>query len=259
MESPPSPGLERLLYPERLPISTDIAPNDGMFAGNMSHYLGVAHSALRSIGASMLLAGVGEPARVLDLPCGHGRVMRALRAAFPHSEITGCDLDRDGVAHCTRAFGAVGVVSVEDPDAIRLPGSYDLVWCGSLFTHLAAARWDGFLSLFERVLAPNGVLVFTTHGRWPEQWLRQGRTRDGLTIEQMYGLPPAATATLLASYEKTGFGYVDYPGQHGYGISLSSLPFVVAFTQRITGLRLLVTAEHAWDAHQDVVSCQKLG
>jgi hypothetical protein len=74
----------------------------------------------------------------------------------------------------------------------------------------------------------------------------------------MYGLPPAATAELLASYEASGFGYVDYPGQQGYGISLSSLPFVVTLTQRITGLRLLVTAEHAWDAHQDVVSCQKL-
>jgi hypothetical protein len=101
--------------------------------------------------------------------------------------------------------------------------------------------------------------VFTTHGRWPEQWLRQGRTKDGLTIEQMYGLPPAATAELLAGHDASGFGYVDYPGQHGYGISLSSLPFVVTLTQRITRLRLLVTAEHAWDAHQDVVSCQKLG
>ena len=41
-----------------------------------------------------------EVARLLDLPCGHGRVMRYLRAAFPRAEITGCDLLRDGVDHC---------------------------------------------------------------------------------------------------------------------------------------------------------------
>src|SRR5882672_2627015 len=123
MEFAPSPDLARLLHPERLAISDEIAPKDGMYNGNLTHYMGVGYSALRCIGSNLLVAGVAEPARILDLPCGHGRVMRALRAAFPAAEITGCDLDQDGVAHCGRVFGATGVVSEEEPRSIRLPGA----------------------------------------------------------------------------------------------------------------------------------------
>ena len=226
-----------------------------MYAGNLAHYLGVGRSALHCIGAAMMLAKAHEPRRVLDFPCGHGRVMRALRAAFPSAEITGCDLDQDGVEYCSEAFGAVGVISHQDPREIQLPGVYDLVWCGSLFTHLPRRKWEQFLALFERALAPGGVLVFTTHGRTTETWLRRKRTDAGLTIEAMYGLTADLSNDLLASFEREGLGYVDYPGQVDYGISLSSAPFVTGLVQRATSLRLVACLEHGWDEHQDVVAC----
>jgi cyclopropane fatty-acyl-phospholipid synthase-like methyltransferase len=205
----------------------------------------------------MLLAGSGEPSRVLDLPCGHGRVMRALRAAFRNAEITGCDLDRDAVDYCTRTFGATGIVSGEDLGAIRWPGAYDLVWCGSLLTHLPVEGWKEFLALFDRVLAPGGVLVFTTHGRRTAGWLRRRRTDAGLTLEQMYGLTTPLADELLSNFDRSGFGFVDYPRQEGYGISLSALPFVIGLAQRATGLGLVACLEHGWDEHQDVVACLK--
>ncbi|MDB6126763.1 MAG: biotin biosynthesis protein BioC, partial [Verrucomicrobia bacterium] len=31
--------------------------------------------------------------KILDLPCGYGRVLRWLRAKYPASEITACDLE----------------------------------------------------------------------------------------------------------------------------------------------------------------------
>jgi SAM-dependent methyltransferase len=251
-------SFSRLLAPAQLAISTEIAADDGMFRGNMAHYVGVGHSALRCIGAAALLAGKSDPARILDLPCGHGRVLRALRAAFPRAEITACDLDAAGVGYCERTFGAVGIVSDPDPKAIQLEGEYDLVWCGSLLTHLGSAGWHEFLTLFERVLAPSGLLVFTTHGRRTEEWLERGRGNSGQTVREVYGLDDAQAKRLLADASRDGFGYIDcYPGRTGYGLSVSRLPFVISLIQAVTSLRLVACLEHGWDDHHDVIACVK--
>jgi SAM-dependent methyltransferase len=249
-------ALTAVIEPGELVVNREISPRDGMFAGNPEHYASVGRSALRCVGLALLAAGRPDPRRILDLPCGHGRVLRVLRAAWPDAEITACDLDHDGVDYCERVFGAMAVPSVADPDAIPLEsGSFDLVWCGSLLTHVAAARWDGFLRLFARVLAPGGVLVFTTHGRFPAQRIR-GAIASGLGAPNaFYGLPSRAAAEVLRAYERDGFGYVNYPGERGYGISLSTLPWVVARIQHQPGLRVVACSERAWDDHQDVYAC----
>ena len=51
-------AFARLLAQSDLAVSAEIAPGDGMYAGNLEHYLGVGRSALRCIGAAALLAGV---------------------------------------------------------------------------------------------------------------------------------------------------------------------------------------------------------
>ena len=101
---------------------------------------------------------------MLDMPCGHGRVTRALRAAFPAAELVACDIDTDGVSFCRDRFGAVPVASCPDPMAVELPGTFDLIWVGSLFTHLPSASWHPFLQLFARSLVRGGVLCFTAAG-----------------------------------------------------------------------------------------------
>jgi hypothetical protein len=75
----------------------------------------------------------------------------------------------------------------------------------------------------------------------------------------MYGLTPPLATDLLAQFEETGMGYVDYPGQHGYGISISSLPFVLELTHRVTTLRTVSCLEYGWDEHQDVVAGSRPG
>ncbi len=92
------------------------------------------------------------------MPSGHGRVLRALKAAFPGAHLTACGHRRDGVEFCARVLGATPIVSRENPAEIELEGPYDLIWCGSLLTHMDAARWPGFLDLLslapERFRAP---------------------------------------------------------------------------------------------------------
>jgi SAM-dependent methyltransferase len=251
-----SRALAAVVDPASLQPSDVIAERDGMFAGNREHYFSVGRSALRAVGLGLLAGNRPEPRRILDLPCGHGRVLRMLHAAWPDAEITACDLDHDGVDWCERAFGAVAVPSVVDPDDIPLErAGFDLAWCGSLLTHVDADRWDGFLRFFRRVLAPGGVLVFTTHGRRPVSRMRAGLTDPAPPPHAFYGLSPAEIPGLLARYERDGFAYADYPGATGYGISISALPWVIARVERQPGLRIVGCTEYGWDDHQDVVAC----
>src|SRR5262249_53768032 len=156
--------------------------------------------------------------RILDLPCGHGRVLRVLHAAFPDAEITACDLDKDGVDFCAKTFGAVPVYSAENPALIPVHGPFDLIWCGSLLTHLDKPLWPAFFDFSHAQLSPGGVLVFTVHGREAVHWIRSGKFDYGL------GDPPA----LLKEYDQHGFGYQHYPAHtlRNYGISLSSPTWV---------------------------------
>jgi SAM-dependent methyltransferase len=147
-----------------------IAPDDGMFDHDYGYDLGLAvylesgRSALAAVRAALAAAGKADVRRILDLPCGHGRILRVLKAAFPDADLVACDLDRAGVDFCARQFGAEPVYSTPDPARIPLDGPFDLIWCGSLLTHLDAPKWPGFLRALRDVLAPDGVCGFTTHG-----------------------------------------------------------------------------------------------
>jgi SAM-dependent methyltransferase len=230
------------------PLIRDIAPGDAMHAHDPEHYFESGAAALRCI--ALALRALKKPIRIrsiLDLPCGHGRVLRFLRHEFPEAEITACDIERDGVEFCAGTFGSIPAHSHEDPARIELGGGFDLIWCGSLLTHLDAGRWRGFLDLFESRLSPGGVLVFTTHGRRFGHLIRAGQWVQG-------GLGPERTRLLLEEYERTGFGYQDRPRRAGSGISLSALSWVCAEVERRPGWRLISATEMGW-GNQDVFAC----
>ena len=106
----------------------------------------------------MLFAGRDALGRILDLPCGHGRVLRVLRAAFPGAELTACDIDRDAVDLLLGHLEQEPFTHARTPGPFRFPGEFDLIWCGSLLTHLDQPMWVRFLQLFRSVLAPGGIL-----------------------------------------------------------------------------------------------------
>jgi CBS domain-containing protein/SAM-dependent methyltransferase len=221
----------------------EIAPGDDMFSGSTSAYLATGLSALRCVTHGIEVAGVPQVGSILDLPCGHGRGLRYLRAVFPDAHITACDIDLDGVQYCEAAFGAAGVPSSADPADIPIRRQFDAIWCGSLLTHLDAPRWPGFLSFFESRLTARGALVFSTHGE-------RVATRMGVAPED-YAAP------IFAAYERTGFGYADYPDQPGYGVSLSRREWVSGLIAAETGLRVREFTAAAWDDHHDVFVCTR--
>ncbi len=229
----------------------DVSPHDPAYGGIRGQYLLAGLSALQCIQRALDQA----PNRILDLGCGHGRVLRVLKAAFPQAGLAACDLDRDCVDFCAQTFGATPWYSNADPDAVRIDDAFDLVWSGSLFTHLSAEKWPRFLSLIDRCTKPGAKVVFTTQS-----------LRDAAILRTI-GLTDPEIATLIGDYDQSGFGYVEMesgsygPGQP-WGISMSSPDWVRATVGEHPGLEVRDVALRAWRAPfplQDVVTCVRTG
>ncbi len=87
-------------------VIREISPNDGMFKGNLEHYFAVGESAIICIQNAMKIANknVSDIKKILDFPSGYGRVLRNLKARFPNSQITACDINRNAVDFCEKTF-----------------------------------------------------------------------------------------------------------------------------------------------------------
>jgi SAM-dependent methyltransferase len=228
-------------YRERIDVT--LSPNDEMFTGNLEDYLSVGETAVVQIAHAMAINGVSECPRILDLPCGHGRVLRALQAVFPDAELTACDVNRDGVDFCAAQFGARPVYSTVNPHEIPLDGEFDLIWVGSLLTHLNAARCRAFLGVLCDRLAPGGLLLVSAHGRnavnrWPREDMRLAQIRGG--------------------FEINGFGYADHAGVSGYGTSAFTPGWLASELYSRDDVMLIGYAERGLADHQDLATILKL-
>src|SRR5262249_11994661 len=154
-----------------------------------------------------------------------------------------------GVDFCAKTFGAIPVYSSNDPARIAVShDAFDLVWVGSLFTHLDFGLWPKFMKMFEAALRPGGLLIFTTHGREAYHRLVTGSFD--------YSISYWGRTRLLYKYERTGFGYVRYPGSDSdYGIALAHPTRVSSLITDFTALRLVHFAEKSWATFQDVFAC----
>jgi SAM-dependent methyltransferase len=108
--------------------------------------------------------------RILDFASGYGRVTRHIVAEVPRESVWVSDIYAQGVAFQERTFGVKGVVSTSDPDDLRLEASFDCILVSSLFTHLPAPRFSGWLRRLGAALSPGGMLLFSVHDRsaWRE-------------------------------------------------------------------------------------------
>jgi SAM-dependent methyltransferase len=237
--------LRELLQDDSLEVIRDIAPHDGMYEYGPEIYFEAGQAALRCIRLAMLAAGRETVDSVLDFGAGAGRVLRYLKAGFPGAALTAADILGPHVAFCERVLGAKGVVSKPNPGEIELEGPFDVIWAGSVLTHIDEERWLEFVKLWESLLSPGGVLVFTVYGRFIAEMLRSGATRLNLTEEQV--------GEVLAGYEARGFGFHTTPPD---GDALVSRAWVCTQLDQAPELELLLYTEHAW-LSQDVVACTK--
>ena len=248
-------------YPQD--VLWDIAPNDPMYLtaqGDQDRtYVGHARVMLDCIRAAMIAAKKPTAERILDLPSGHGRVLRLLRAEYPQAELTACDIKPDAVEFCAEKFSATPVYGKEDLKEVELPHRYDLIWCGSLLTHLDQDLWTEFLDFFDDALEVGGLLVVTFAGRHIAAAIEDKSTALGLSeaFED-----DEVRLDYLRTYARDGFAYIEYPTppEHRqannepscYGLTLAKPSWVLRLLEQRKGLRVVSLSEGRWGA-QDVL------
>jgi len=229
-------------------VSGKIYFNDSMYDGDGAHYYKVGLSAIHCIDEALerakLTAKLIDLRAILDLPCGSGRVLRFLVQRFPRAEITACEIQRGPVEFCVRTFGAEPAYSSVNLDEVSLRKKFDLIWCGSLATHLNERDIVALFRLFCRHLAPGGLVIFTTHGDFVCRRIPKREFDYGLAEEQI--------DRIGRDYPQTGCGFEDYAGEKNWGVSLTSPEWIRARVRELGGLREVYFKERGWDNHQDV-------
>lgn len=250
----------------------EMAPDDPMYTGAPVDDLDRAYRLhglvmLDCIRMAMVAAQKETAQAILDLPSGHGRVLRLLKAEFPEARLAAGDIRRDAVDFCAKTFGATPVYCTEDPKEIRIDDQYDLIWCGSLLTHFDAPLWTEFLDLFESALVPGGLLVLSVSGRSIATLLRDREA--AITWSPPFGQEGGddRRETMLSDYEEIGFGYCEYPSgpeeralrsePSVYGLSVVKPSWVCRLLEERPHLQLVTYAEGRWGL-QDIVGCVRV-
>lgn len=103
------------------------------------------------------------PRRVLDAGSGPGREANALRRRYPRAQYLAADYALPMLRHGRRRFFEKRIFLCADMACLPLAaGSIDLVW-SNMALHWAADA-PAALREFERVLAPEGLLMLSTLG-----------------------------------------------------------------------------------------------
>ena len=108
---------------------------------------------------ALLLAEAQPGERVLDLGCGAGRFVAALRDAG--ADPVGVELAEGALERARRNVPGADLRALGDDGAIPLEdASVDLVWCSEVLEHVPDTA--GLLSEARRVLRTGGRLLVTT-------------------------------------------------------------------------------------------------
>ncbi len=229
-------------------VDSDIAIRDQMFQGREEHYMLVGSGALAAIQAIACVWRKSEFKSILDFGCGHGRVLRWLRAAYPNAAVVASDIVEDGVMFCAEKFAATSWLSTTDLETLSTPAKFDLIWSGSVITHLPESSARILLNKFVSWLRPGGIAVFSSHGR---KALRS----------QVYGkvdyLTGGNRTAAIRGYYRDGYGYADIPKSPGYGASFVQVDWYWRFFEEIPDVNLVSVTECAWDLHHDVVAVMR--
>jgi SAM-dependent methyltransferase len=225
-------------------VSRDISEHDTMLdAAGLAPYMSIGE---RGLGHSLKALRGRTPQRILDFPSGYGRVLRWFRAEWPDAEIYGAETDSKCLDFIESTFNAKRIQA--DPRLkMTIPGEMDLIFSGSLLTHFDEWQWGIFLEMCCDALAPDGVFLFTTHGRIAALLAKDRHPIYGDLVD---------TRELYERYKNTGFSFLPYDAAWPtFGITLSSPEWVMRQLQKMPNIKIVGFEEGGWG--QDIWTVQR--
>ncbi|MBV8848964.1 MAG: class I SAM-dependent methyltransferase [Methylobacteriaceae bacterium] len=177
----------------------------------------------------------------LEVGCGYGRIVRELRHKLPAQAMSVCDVIDEGARFTAAEFG-VRRVPVVDAMGEEYDETFDLIYLLSVYTHLPRLMIEDNLARVSKLLKPEGVLVFSTHGK---------QSAEKAEIYEQYWLDKEK---LNAELDRTGFFYERYPYYYAeYGLTWIVADEVKKLVAAAApGLEFIAHHALALDGHQDV-------
>lgn len=161
---------------KKLTVSRLIHPEDEMFLFfiNMGHSHDTSITLYMNSGQQMLREflsiinsvsfELSSKTKILEFACGYGRFTRHLLSIIDASQITVADIYTDAVDFQKSNFGVSGFYSYDKPEKILIQEKYDIIFVGSLFSHLPRTLWELILHKLYSSLSQDGILIFSVHG-----------------------------------------------------------------------------------------------
>ena len=281
-------------------VSKEVHPDDGMLqmktAQHVAHYFACGRDAVSKIAGILTTAQVGTPSSVLDFGCGHGRVARYIRAAFPDSRMFVSDIKRGAVDYCRDAFSATPVYSAPDFDAVKLPEPVSLIWSGTPGCSCSDIKRgavdycrDAFSATpvysapdFDAVRLPEPVsLIWSgsllTHlaehkAKQMLQMFHRSLLPGGVAVftchgrhsanfwtagKWPYNITDTQMKALYDDYVRHDYGFAGQGNSQDYGISVTPVSWIMDQLKLLPGFSLISYFERGWDNHQDIVAIRR--
>lgn len=156
------------------------------YAEEAARYLEIGRQNAERMRSLLSEAGcdIRDGDRVLDFGCAAGPMLRALNALDGSCELWGVDISSEHVHWCVQNFPARYRWAVTTTGA-HLPFEdhfFDLVYCGSVFSHIGETA-DAWILELARVIRPGGTLYVTLVTReamrkYLDLWPRSGLSRE---------------------------------------------------------------------------------
>jgi SAM-dependent methyltransferase len=155
IDTPPSPLPAHPTVPASATYDADFyAP---LFAAEDRHFWFRARNRAIAALARQITGALAPGYRVLEVGCGNGNVLAALREAAPRGTVVGLDLYIEGLRHARRRTSCPLVQG--DVDAVPFRARFDLIGLFDVIEHLPDDR--GLLRGLHRLLKPGGRLLIT--------------------------------------------------------------------------------------------------
>jgi 2-polyprenyl-3-methyl-5-hydroxy-6-metoxy-1,4-benzoquinol methylase len=155
---------------------------------------------------------------ILDFGCGWGRIIRFFLRDVNPENLWGIDCRPDLIQVCkeTSKWCNFNVNNVLPPTSF-LENKFDLIYCFSVFSHLAENIHKQWLEEFSRILRPGGVFIATIWQREFVQWCDLLRQDSSVECEPRWrkqlALAFLDTQKVLRSYDAGEFCFSEYDRQ----------------------------------------------